>query len=387
MTTAGRPVRDPEPATPGRRGRRTSRSTASSSRPSPPSTGASRCWWPRPPARARPSWPSTPWPGPLAPGGKAFYTTPIKALSNQKYHDLVAPPRRASAVGLLTGDNAINGDAPIVVMTTEVLRNMIYAARAALDGLRCVVLDEVHYLQDAYRGPVWEEVMVHLPPDGAPRLPVGHRVQRRRAGRVDRARCGARPTTVRRDRAARRAGQPLPGRGHGRPSEPSLAPDARRRPAQPRRRPLRRRRPPSRPGGRPRRRWYTPRAGSRWSTLLARARAAAGHLLHLQPGRVRRRGAAAASTPGCASPSRRSGAASARSSSEHVAALTDDDLAVLGYDRWLAGLEAGHRRPPRRHGAAVQGGGRGLLRRGTGARWCSPPRPWPSASTCRPAPW
>lgn len=94
--------------------------------------------------------------------GKAFYTTPIKALSNQKYNDLV---RRhgADQVGLLTGDNAINGDAPIVVMTTEVLRNMIYARSGALSGLQFVVLDEVHYLQDAYRGPVWEEVIVHLP--------------------------------------------------------------------------------------------------------------------------------------------------------------------------------------------------------------------------------
>jgi ATP-dependent RNA helicase HelY len=98
----------------------------------------------------------------LAEGGKAFYTTPIKALSNQKYHDLVAR-HGAERVGLLTGDNAVNGDAPVVVMTTEVLRNMVYARSAALDGLRFVVLDEVHYLQDAYRGPVWEEVIVHLP--------------------------------------------------------------------------------------------------------------------------------------------------------------------------------------------------------------------------------
>ena len=95
-------------------------------------------------------------------GGKAFYTTPLKALSNQKYGDFV---RRhgAAKVGLLTGDNAINGDAPIVVMTTEVLRNMIYAAAPALAGLRYVVLDEVHYLQNPYRGAVWEEVIIHLP--------------------------------------------------------------------------------------------------------------------------------------------------------------------------------------------------------------------------------
>jgi ATP-dependent RNA helicase HelY len=96
-----------------------------------------------------------------ADGGKVFYTTPLKALSNQKYGDLVRE-HGSAAVGLLTGDNAVNGDAPIVVMTTEVLRNMIYAASPALDGLRYVVLDEVHYLQDRYRGPVWEEVIVHL---------------------------------------------------------------------------------------------------------------------------------------------------------------------------------------------------------------------------------
>jgi ATP-dependent RNA helicase HelY len=102
----------------------------------------------------------------LAEGRKAFYTAPIKALSNQKFTDL-ARRHGAERVGLLTGDNAINGDAPVVVMTTEVLRNMIYAASPALEGLRYVVLDEVHFLQDAYRGQVWEEVMIHLPPDVA----------------------------------------------------------------------------------------------------------------------------------------------------------------------------------------------------------------------------
>ncbi|HLY83005.1 MAG TPA: DEAD/DEAH box helicase [Acidimicrobiales bacterium] len=98
----------------------------------------------------------------LQQGRKAFYTTPLKALSNQKYGDLV---RRhgADQVGLLTGDNAINGDAPVVVMTTEVLRNMIYAGAGSLDSLRYVILDEVHYLQNAYRGPVWEEVIIHTP--------------------------------------------------------------------------------------------------------------------------------------------------------------------------------------------------------------------------------
>ncbi len=98
----------------------------------------------------------------LAEGRKAFYTTPLKALSNQKYAELV---RRhgSAAVGLLTGDNVVNGAAPLVVMTTEVLRNMIYAASPALVGLRYVILDEVHYLQNTYRGPVWEEVIIHAP--------------------------------------------------------------------------------------------------------------------------------------------------------------------------------------------------------------------------------
>jgi ATP-dependent RNA helicase HelY len=99
-----------------------------------------------------------------AAGAKAFYTTPLKALSNQKYAELVAghgPDR----VGLLTGDNSINGKADVVVMTTEVLRNMIYSGSPALARLRYVVLDEVHYLQNPYRGAVWEEVIIHLPPE------------------------------------------------------------------------------------------------------------------------------------------------------------------------------------------------------------------------------
>jgi len=98
----------------------------------------------------------------LAEGRKCFYTTPIKALSNQKYADLV---RRYSAakVGLLTGDNSINGEAPVVVMTTEVLRNMLYAGSPTLSGLGYVVLDEVHYLANEFRGAVWEEVIIHLP--------------------------------------------------------------------------------------------------------------------------------------------------------------------------------------------------------------------------------
>ncbi|HYJ75640.1 MAG TPA: DEAD/DEAH box helicase, partial [Kineosporiaceae bacterium] len=100
----------------------------------------------------------------LAAGGKAFYTTPLKALSNQKYGDLVHR-YGPDAVGLLTGDNTINGEAPIVVMTTEVLRNMLYADSPTLAGLGYVVMDEVHYLADRFRGAVWEEVIIHLPDD------------------------------------------------------------------------------------------------------------------------------------------------------------------------------------------------------------------------------
>jgi len=100
----------------------------------------------------------------LAAGRKCFYTTPIKALSNQKHTDLVRRygPER---VGLLTGDQSINGDAPVVVMTTEVLRNMLYANSHALQGLSHVVMDEVHFLADRMRGAVWEEVILHLSED------------------------------------------------------------------------------------------------------------------------------------------------------------------------------------------------------------------------------
>ncbi|MGZ6792820.1 MAG: DEAD/DEAH box helicase, partial [Mycobacteriales bacterium] len=100
----------------------------------------------------------------LRAGRKCFYTTPIKALSNQKYADLVAR-HGADRVGLLTGDTAVNGDADVVVMTTEVLRNMLYSGSDALRGLAHVVMDEVHYLADRSRGAVWEEVIIHLPDD------------------------------------------------------------------------------------------------------------------------------------------------------------------------------------------------------------------------------
>jgi ATP-dependent RNA helicase HelY len=102
----------------------------------------------------------------LASGRKAFYTTPLKALSNQKFRDLSARLGPAT-VGILTGDRAVRPDAPVVVMTTEVLRALLYDRGALLDGLGCIVLDEFHYLQDPERGPAWEEVVVHAPPDAS----------------------------------------------------------------------------------------------------------------------------------------------------------------------------------------------------------------------------
>lgn len=96
-------------------------------------------------------------------GVRAFYTTPIKALSNQKFRDFCAA-YGSENVGLLTGDVSVNPAAPLVVMTTEVLRNMLYRRDGRLDDLEFVVLDEVHYLADRYRGPVWEEVILHLDP-------------------------------------------------------------------------------------------------------------------------------------------------------------------------------------------------------------------------------
>ena len=91
----------------------------------------------------------------LREGKTSFYTTPLKALSNQKYREFVAEYGTA-AVGLLTGDTVINPGAAIVVMTTEVLRNMLLAESPHLATLSVVVLDEVHFLQDPYRGGVWE---------------------------------------------------------------------------------------------------------------------------------------------------------------------------------------------------------------------------------------
>ncbi|HEY3086279.1 MAG TPA: DEAD/DEAH box helicase, partial [Candidatus Dormibacteraeota bacterium] len=98
----------------------------------------------------------------LREGAKVLYTTPLKALSNQKYHDFVRHYGEAT-VGLVTGENTINDGAPVVVMTTEILRNLIYEDPARLDLVRYVVLDEVHYIDDFPRGSVWEEIVIQAP--------------------------------------------------------------------------------------------------------------------------------------------------------------------------------------------------------------------------------
>ena len=95
-------------------------------------------------------------------GVKVIYTTPLKALSNQKYRDFKREFGE-ECVGLVTGENTINDDAPIVVMTTEILRNVIYEDLPRLDPVGYVILDEVHYIDDFPRGSVWEEVIIQAP--------------------------------------------------------------------------------------------------------------------------------------------------------------------------------------------------------------------------------
>ncbi|HKS00010.1 MAG TPA: DEAD/DEAH box helicase, partial [Candidatus Dormibacteraeota bacterium] len=90
------------------------------------------------------------------------YTTPLKALSNQKYRDLCQRYGDGN-VGLVTGEHTINDDAPVVVMTTEILRNVVYDEPARVDRVRDTVLDEIHYIDEYPRGTVWEELIIEAP--------------------------------------------------------------------------------------------------------------------------------------------------------------------------------------------------------------------------------
>ncbi len=275
----------------------------------------------------------------LAAGVKTFYTTPLKALSNQKYGDFVRA-YGADRVGLLTGDNAINGDAPVVVMTTEVLRNMIYARSPALEGLRYVVLDEVHYLQDPSRGAVWEEVIVHLPTDidlvalsatvsNAEEVAAWMQTVRGATETVIEER---RPVELRHlymvgDRGAEQL-HLLPtfvdvdGEPHPNPVAARL--DARNAP---------------RARGQRRRRLYTP-----WRTEVVE-RLAEEQMLPAIAFVFSRAGCDQAVEQCLAAGIRLTESAERRSlrhiAEKHVEALTDDDLDVLGYDTWIAGMEAG----------------------------------------------
>jgi ATP-dependent RNA helicase HelY len=271
----------------------------------------------------------------LAGGGKAFYTTPIKALSNQKFHDLV---RRhgADSVGLLTGDNSINGTAPVVVMTTEVLRNMIYARSGALEGLQFVVLDEVHYLQDYYRGPVWEETIVHLP--ASVRL-VCLSATVSNAGElaewITLVR-GATATVVERHRPVelenlycvddRLSGElvVLPVLEDGKPNR-----EGRRFDVDPR----------QGFGGRPRRRFATPRRVDVVELLAAERLLPSIYFIFS-------RAACDDATRACVDAGLRLTEPDERTAiraiaERHVTGLSDDDLDLLDYDRWEAALEQG----------------------------------------------
>jgi ATP-dependent RNA helicase HelY len=275
----------------------------------------------------------------LADGGKVFYTTPLKALSNQKYGDFAAT-YGAARVGLLTGDNVVNGDAPVVVMTTEVLRNMIYAGSPALRGLRYVVLDEVHYLQDPSRGAVWEEVIIHLPTEidivalsatVSNAEEVAEWMQTVRGATVaiieERRPVDLVHLYLAGDRGAEQL-HLLPtfvddaGELHPNPVAARL--DARNAP---------------RARGQRRRRLYTP-----WRTEVVE-RLADEHMLPAIVFVFSRAGCDQAVEQCLAAGVRLTDSAERRTlraiAEEHVSALSDEDLDVLGYDTWLAGMEAG----------------------------------------------
>ncbi len=280
----------------------------------------------------------------LATGRKAFYTTPLKALSNQKFADLGARYGR-DRVGLLTGDNTVNGDAPIVVMTTEVLRNMIYAASPTLDGLGVAVLDEVHYLQDRFRGPVWEEVIVHL--DGAvPLVCLSATVAN--ADEV-----GEWLTTVRgptRVVVAERRPVTLTDwylvgeRGRDDPTLLPMfvdAPDGRRPNPEAQRLTAPTSRGPRRPGPprADRGRFRTPMRDEVVELLDRADLLPAIVFVFSRAGCDRAVEHTRAATAVLTTPEER--AAIRRIAEAHTAGLADDELAVLGYDSWAASLEAG----------------------------------------------
>jgi ATP-dependent RNA helicase HelY len=277
----------------------------------------------------------------LTEGRKAFYTTPIKALSNQKYADL-ARRHGADNVGLLTGDNSINGDAPVVVMTTEVLRNMIYAGSPALTGLRFVVLDEVHYLQDAYRGPVWEEVIIHLPAEV--RLVCLSATVSNAEEVAEWLETVRGPTTLVLEEQRPVELRNLYLVGDRQSERPHLLPtliDGRSNPEAERldNDTLHGRGSRRAPSRRPRRRFFTPRRPEVIEMLAEREMLPALYFIFSRIG-------CEDAVTGCLDAGLRLTTPDERARirtivEERTAALTDDDLDVLGYDRWEAALEMG----------------------------------------------
>ena len=276
----------------------------------------------------------------LREGAKAFYTTPIKALSNQKFADL-ARRHGSASVGLLTGDNSINGDAPIVVMTTEVLRNMIYAGSPALDGLRFVVLDEVHYLQDTYRGPVWEEVIIHLP--AAVRLVCLSATVSNAEEVAEWLGTVRGPTTLVLEERRPVELRNLYLVGDRQSERPHLLPtlvDGRRNPEAERLdNDTLQGRSPRRGNRRPRRRFFTPRRPEVIDMLAEREMLPALYFIFSRIGCEEAVTACLDAGLRLTTPDER--ARIRAIVEERTAALIDDDLDVLGYDRWEAALEMG----------------------------------------------
>lgn len=283
----------------------------------------------------------------LASGTKAFYTTPLKALSNQKYGELVAA-HGADRVGLLTGDTSIRPEAPAVVMTTEVLRNMLLAGSPLLRGLRTVVLDEVHYLQDPYRGGVWEEVLVLSPPEVgfvclsatvANATELGEWLRSVR-GPTDVVVERRRPVTLRHHFAVHRRDRDttelVPLLQDGRAGEEGLRLD------QAVRRATQGRQPPDWRAGRgagPRLPFRAPRRSELVDLLDEQEMLPAIIFIFSRAGcddAVRQ-----AMRDGLRLTSRAERTAIRQVAESHVENLTDDDLAVLGYPEWLEGLESG----------------------------------------------
>ncbi|MGH9039490.1 MAG: DEAD/DEAH box helicase [Acidimicrobiia bacterium] len=286
----------------------------------------------------------------LAEGRKAFYTTPLKALSNQKYTDLFRAHGQRR-VGLLTGDNSINSEAPVVVMTTEVLRNMIYAASPTLDGLRYVVLDEVHYLQNPYRGAVWEEVIIHLDPHvdlvclsatvsnaeefadwiQTVRGETTAVIEERRpvrlrhlylAGDRESENLHLLPTFVEYPTSA--AGDPAGGELRPNPEAHRLDSRAVRKPG---------------PRGRPKGRLFTPRRFEVIDLLDGEQMLPAIYFIFSRAGCDQAVEQALAAGLHLTDPEERE--AIRRIAEAKVGSLSETDLEVLGYPQWIAGLEAG----------------------------------------------